>query len=170
MAPIRISNLSILELDRHLVRSEPRGGAMHIVLAGEEVKNHEPLEYPLHSESVGLIEEYIQRFRPLLAPAGCAALFPGRSGHPKVANGFAKQISNTIRHHTGMRINPHLFRHIAAKIYLDANPGGYEVVRRVLGQRSISTTTNFYTGLETGSAVRHFENTILQLRNKSNGQ
>jgi integrase len=67
-----------------------------------------------------------------------------------------------------MRINPHLFRHIAAKLYLDTNPGGYEVVRRVLGQRSINTTTRFYTGLETASAVRHFDRTILGLRREPN--
>jgi integrase len=167
MAPIRIANLSILELDRHLVRRRPRD-PMHIVLEGEEVKNHEPLDYPLPPETVELIELYLRRFRPLLAPAGSTALFPGRSGGPKGANGFAQQISSTIHCHTGMRINPHLFRHIAAKVYLDANPGGYEVVRRVLGHRSISTTTRFYTGLETGSAVRHFDATILRLRKEPN--
>ena len=79
-------------------------------------------------------------------------------------SGFAEQISDTIHRYTGMHINPHLFRHIAAKLYLDGNPGGYEVVRRVLGQRSINTTLRFYTGLETASAVRHFDATILRLR------
>jgi hypothetical protein len=69
-----------------------------------------------------------------------------------------------------MRINVHLFRHVAAKLYLDANPGGYEVVRRVLGQRSLNTTINFYTGLETAAAVRHFDGTILKLRRDPNPQ
>ena len=41
-------------------------------------------------------------------------------------------------------MNPHLFRHVMAKIYLDANPGEYEVVRRVLAHRSIDTTTRYY--------------------------
>ena len=68
-----------------------------------------------------------------------------------------------------MRVHPHLFRHIAAKLYLDANPGSYEVMRRVLGHRSIETTTAFYTGLETAAAVRHFDATILKLR-KSGGR
>ena len=51
-----------------------------------------------------------------------------------------------------------------AKIYLDRNPGGHEVIRRVLGHRSINTTTSFYTGFETAAAVRHFDAVILQLR------
>jgi integrase len=65
-------------------------------------------------------------------------------------------------------VHPHLFRHISAKLYLDAKPGAYEVVRRVLGHRSIDTTTAFYTGLETSAAVRHFDQTILDLRKVSN--
>jgi hypothetical protein len=52
--------------------------------------------------------------------------------------------------------------HIGAELFLDANPGAYEVVRRVLAHRSIDTTTGFYTGLETPAAVRHFDKTILE--------
>jgi hypothetical protein len=36
----------------------------------------------------------------------------------------------------------------------------------VLGHRSIDTTTSYYTGLETAAAVRHFDNTILKLRDR----
>jgi integrase len=165
MAPMRVSNLVNLDLDQNLTRTTP-GGAMHIVIEPCAVKNSEPLDYPLPPQSVELIEHYLQEFRPRLAPADSTALFPGRSGGPKGGNVFARQISDTIRSYTGMRINAHLFRHIAAKLYLDSNPGGYEVVRRVLGQRSINTTIRFYTGLETASAVRHFDATILKLRKK----
>lgn len=167
MAPMRIGNLVKLDLDRNFVRPG-RGGAMHIVIEPEEVKNSEPLDYPLPPQTVELIERYLREFRPRLAPAGSTALFPGRGGGPKVVGGLAEQISDTIHSYTGMRINPHLFRHVAAKLYLDSNPGGYEVVRRVLGQRSINTTVRFYTGLETASAVRHFDATILRLRKEPN--
>jgi integrase len=163
MAPMRVSNLVQIDLDRNLTRIGP-GGAMHIVIEPEAVKNSEPLDYPLPPQSIELIQRYLEEFRPRLAPVSSTALFPGRSGGPKNANGFAQQISDTIRAYTGMRINPHLFRHIAAKLYLDSNPGGYEVVRRVLTHRSINTTARFYTGLETASAVRHFDETILKLR------
>ena len=74
------------------------------------------------------------------------------------------QITEAVFTHTGIRVHPHLFRHIAAKLYLDANPGAYEVVRRVLGHRSIGTTTGFYSGVETAAALRHFDATILKLR------
>ena len=63
-----------------------------------------------------------------------------------------------------MPMHPHLFRHAMAKLFLDANPGAYEVVRRTLGHRSIDTTTTYYTGLETSAAVRHFDQTLLRIR------
>lgn len=55
-------------------------------------------------------------------------------------------------------------RHIGAKLYLDENPGAYEVVRRILGHKSLSTTVNNYTGLEIEAAVKHFDAVILGIR------
>jgi integrase len=166
MAPVRMSNLVKLDIERNLVRPG-RSRALHIVIAAEEVKNREPLEYPLPPESVELLERYIGEFRPNLTSRENSALFPGVAGGPKNQAFFGEQISRTVRAHTGLRVHPHLFRHIAAKLFLDANPGAYEVVRRVLAHRSIDTTTGFYTGLETPAAVRHFDKTILDLRKVS---
>jgi site-specific recombinase XerD len=166
MAPIRIDNLVSLDIERHLVRPG-QSGVLHIVIDGEEVKNEEPLEHPLPSESTALIDCYIQKFRPHLAPTNNTSLFPGINGGPKNKSLFGEQISRTTRAHTGLRVHPHLFRHITAKLHLDAHPGEYETVRRVHGHRSIRTTTNFYCGQETKAAVRHFDQTILNLRRKA---
>jgi integrase len=164
MAPIRVGNLSTLDIERHLIRPSRAANTLHIVIEGNEVKNSEPLEYPLPPGSVELIQRYLARFRPALAPAGSTALFPGGSNGSKHSNTLREQIGEAVFTHTGVRVHPHLFRHIAAKFYLDANPGSYEVMSRVLGHRSIETTTAFYTGLETAAAVRHFDATILKLR------
>ena len=94
------------------------------------------------------------------------ALFPGKGGGAKAINTLRKQISDTVHFYTGLKINPHLFRHVMSKLFLDKNPGQHEVVRRVLGHKSIDTTISYYTGLETAAAVRHFDGTILKLRNK----
>jgi integrase len=163
MAPIRMGNLVKLDIEQDLIRPG-RGRALHIVIRGEKVKNREPLEHPLPLDSINIVERYIREFRPYLTSAGNTALFPGIGAGPKNQDFFGTQISRTIRAHTGLRIHPHLFRHITAKLFLDANPGNYEVVRRTLGHRSIDTTNAFYTGLETAAAVRHFDETILRLR------
>jgi integrase len=170
VAPIRLGNLCALDLEQNLVRPRRRGKELHIVFPAEDVKNREPLEYPLPPPSVELIERYLKEFRPQLASPSCSALFPGRRGGPKKPVTLGVQITQCIRCHTGLVMNPHLFRHAMAKIYLDANPGEYEVVRRVLGHRSIDTTTAFYTGLETAAAVRHFDATILKLRQNMSGR
>lgn len=170
MAPIRLGNLCGLDLEQNLVRPRRRSKELHIILPAEQVKNREALEYPLPLPSVELIERFVKEFRPRLASPNCTALFPGRSGSAKKPVTLGPQISQTIRSCTGLMMNPHSFRHVTAKIYLDANPGGYEVVRRVLGHRSIDTTTAFYTGLETAAAVRHFDRTLLAIREKGRRQ
>jgi integrase len=166
MAPLRMRNLVQLDIEQNLVRSG-RSGALHVVVSSEEVKNREPLEHPLPTESVKLIDTYLQVFRPRLILKGDTALFPGIGGGHKNQAFFGEQISRTIRDQTGLVVHPHLFRHLAAKLYLDANPGDYETVRRVLSHKSIETTIRFYTGLETPAAVRHFDKTILNLRRES---
>ncbi len=55
-------------------------------------------------------------------------------------------------------------RHLGAKLFLDQEPGLYEVVRRVLGHRSIDTTTASYTGFETKAAALYFDEVIERLR------
>src|SRR5437868_2068020 len=56
MAPVRMSNLTTLDIEKNLVRPG-QGKALHIVIGAEEVKNREPLEYPLPPESVDLLEQ-----------------------------------------------------------------------------------------------------------------
>jgi integrase len=161
-APIRLNNLANLDIERNLVRSGG-GKALHVVIPGEEVKNREPIEHPSPPISVELIIRYLRDFRPYLANAGNTALFPGKFSSAKRQHVLAAQISRAIFVHPGLKVNPHLFRHIVAKLYLDRNPGAYEVVRRVLGHRSINTTIAFYTGMETAAAARHFDQTILAI-------
>ena len=83
---------------------------------------------------------------------------------PRPRELFGDQVSRHVFKATGLVVNLHLFRHIAAKFYLDQNPGGYEVCRRILGHQSMETTTKFYAGMETASASRHFDEEILKLR------
>jgi integrase len=74
------------------------------------------------------------------------------------------QISKFLRRECGLQVNPHLFRHIAAKLYLDAHPGAYGVLRLVHGHTSVETTTRTYCGAETAAAMRHFDDHVLRLR------
>ena len=165
MSPIRAENLVNLNTERHIQRSRsgPRG-VVHLVIPGDEVKNGEPLEFTLPPETVRLLDLYLQDFQPRLTKGPCPWLFPGAYDKPKARELFGDQVSKHVFAATGLKVNLHLFRHLAAKLYLDQNPGGYEVCRRILGHRSMDTTTRFYAGMETAAASRHFDDEILKLR------
>jgi integrase len=159
--PIRMKNLAAIEIDRHLVRA---GKKLFLTIPAAEVKNKAAdLDFELPEPAAELINWYIRDVRTAEIDNPC--LFPGRGNAHKSKSMFGTQITQTVRRYTGLSVNPHLFRHVGAKLYLDHNPGGYEVMRRVLGHTDMGTTTNFYAGLETRNAARHFDEQILKLRN-----
>jgi len=63
-----------------------------------------------------------------------------------------------------VRLTPHQFRHVAAKIYLDQNPGGFEVVRQLLGHKNMRTTINFYAGINTKRAGRAHSKLLMEIK------
>jgi integrase len=91
-------------------------------------------------------------------------LFPGRGGRAKSPGTLGVQIKKTITKHTGLVVNAHLMRHIAAKIYLERHPGSIEVVRQVLVHESSETTIRHYAGFENKAALRHYDEVILEHR------
>jgi integrase len=165
VAPIRLGNLVELDRNRHFTWARSDGKrVLHLVIPAEEVKNDIDLEFPLPDEVVDLLEFYMRTYQPDLVEKSSSSLFPGKGGRPKRPESLWRQISSTIKRETGLEMNPHLFRHLVVMLFLEANPGEYEVARRVLGHKSITTTIEFYAGLETAAAVRHFDKTILRLR------
>ena len=160
-APIRLKNLTELDVNKNLIA---RGKRLYLVIPEFEVKNNEPIDFELPAETRDLLAWYVREYRPLLISEPTDALFPGPRGGAKSSDTLARQIPQTVFRFTGLRINVHLFRHAAGKLFLDARPGQYEVMRRVLGHRSITTTTSLYAGAETRSAGSHFAAVIAERR------
>jgi integrase len=158
-APIRIKNLAQIDIRKHLIS---RGDRLYLVFDGSDVKNSEPIDFELPDNVVEMLAWYIREHRPILIKEPSNALFPGQKHAAKTKGLLGEQISKTVFRYTGMKFNPHLFRHAGGKLFLDIRPGEYEVVRRVLGHRSLATTTSIYTGAETRSACQHFVSTITQ--------
>ncbi len=169
MCPIRISNLAALDLKRHIRRQHSgRYTTTHIYIPANETKNSVEIHFELPRDAARMLDEYIDEFRPDLPGAAASSiLFPGRSGNFRAPKQFWSMISKAGRRYLGVDINPHLFRHLAAKLYLDEHPGGYEVVRRTLGHTSMDTTARSYAGQETGRSIRHYDRTILKLRDEA---
>jgi integrase len=56
-------------------------------------------------------------------------------------------------------LTPHQYRHAAAAIIIKTTQD-YELARRVLGHKSLQTTTKFYLGLESAHATERFGDII----------
>jgi integrase len=155
VAPIRAANLASIRLDENLIRPGGPGTNFILTFPHYDVKNRVDLTFELDEYVTGLIDEYVQDYRPALMRGSNADwLFPDSKGGPKKSHLFGVQITERIARITGVRMTIHQFRHAAAAIYLKYHPGDYETVRRFLGHRNIRTTVNFYCGLETIHATR----------------
>ena len=73
-----------------------------------------------------------------------------------LAGQLSARLKQRVGKATGLIVNAHLFRHSAVMNWLDANPGGYEVARRLMGHSDISHTINLYSGMEVKFATRAF--------------
>ena len=76
-------------------------------------------------------------------------------------------IEKAVYKHVGIRLTPHQFRHFAAKVILDANPGAHELVRQLLVHKNMKTTTNYYAGINTLRAGRAHADLIMKLKNQT---
>jgi integrase len=161
---MRLKNLAGLELDRHLRRSgNGRHARWFVVIPGVEVKNGEALELPLPERTVLLLEAYRARVLPVLAEQPEALwLFPGQHGAKREVT-LGPQIGKLLRRELGCQLSPHQFRHLCGYLYLQRHPHGHEVVRAMLGHRSIATTLRFYAGLEGIAAARHYDAMLQEL-------
>jgi integrase len=155
VAPVRAKNLAAIDLTKHLHRISDTN--CYLVFPDHEVKNRINLEYPLPLGTIQLLDLYLTVYRPLLLQKETHALFISRTARQKTETELGAQIPRFIKEHLGIHLNLHLFRHLAAFIYLKRHPGDYETVRRLLGHKSIRTTTLFYTGLEHRDAFTRFD-------------
>lgn len=164
-APMRIENLNHLRIDQHLVwQGGQQGGRLRLVIPAAEVKNSQALEFLLTEATSARVARYIADWRCLFLPKSNPYLFPGREGKAKDQAALRKQIEKTLWEKAAIRLTPHQFRHAAAKLLLDARPGFYEVVRKLLGHKSMVTTYSHYAGAETQAAVELYADVITDHR------
>jgi len=157
-APMRLGNLMTLRLNEHLIRSDPKSGRMSaIVIDAEDTKNTLSLTYPLSQATSAILERWITEFRPLLTTPNNPYLFGGEGIEPMTRAGMRDSVKAITLECLGVAINPHLFRHIAAAIFLEACPGGFEDLRRLLGHKTLQTTTRAYIRIENDASVTKFD-------------
>ncbi len=154
--PLRKSNLTALRLGVHVFMPKGSGEEGRLRLPSSMVKNAQEIDRPIPADLAALLLTYINEILPLLrSNDNSNALFPGQDDNSTAASTrFGTLLSDRIEEHLQIEMNPHLFRHFAAIAYLEDNPGEYEVVRLLLGNRDLQIIKDYYTGLEKDAAVR----------------
>ena len=163
-APLRVTNLASLHLERHL-RWIRNGRNEHLVISipAHEVKNGKPLAYELGPGSAALVRHYLIHGRPDLLREPSDYLFPAQDGGHREPSGLSNLIKKTIRERTGLIVNAHLFRSIAGKVHSRIVPGDFATLSHVLND-TLRTTMKFYAQFEQKNALRHYQNSVDTLR------
>jgi integrase len=160
VAPIRLGNLARIRLEENLIRPAGPLSPYWLVFPNYDVKNRVKLEFTLKERLTKLIEEYVHEHRPvLLRGSNSPWLFPGEDGRHKTLGTLGDQITDAVWDRVGIRVTPHQYRHAAAAIIIKTTQD-YELARRVLGHKNLSTTIRFYLGLDSIHATERFGDII----------
>jgi integrase len=162
VAPVRLANLTAIRLGPNLTKPDGPNSNYWLHFAPEDTKNTVRLQFVFKEYLTRLIDEYVQDFWPtLLRGRKEDYLFPGLREGAKGKISFSVQITKHIYKATGLKMTVHQFRHAAGAIILKNRPGEFELVRQILGHRSITTTMRCYVGLETIQASEIFTNMVV---------
>ncbi|WP_183073536.1 site-specific integrase [Roseinatronobacter ekhonensis] len=159
--PLRIKNIAEINLEQHL--QHMGDGRVFLLIEEEDAKTRQPMQFELPKDLVHMLKKHLATRSPHMCAKGSVWLFPRRDGEgPITGNALSARLKALIRKEVGILMNAHLFRHLAALMWLDANPGCYEVARRILGHSSTSHTINLYSGLEAQGATQAFAALLAQ--------
>jgi integrase len=159
--PIRLENLSALEFETHLFVRAGAKAISTLELPSSEVKNETEVAFDIPPHIARMLLEYRDSIAPKIIGHRPSRLFVNVDGSPKSASTVAYLIQSYSRRRAGIVLSPHQFRHLNAKIMLDAHPGAFEDVRQLLGQKSIRTT-QIYAGIDRRRAGLHQQKLIEQ--------
>jgi integrase len=164
--PYRVKNLARINLELNLHR--PGDGSAYLVFESDVVKNYRPVEFQLPKEVIELIDAHLRQRVPTLCPAGTPWLFPKRDGSGHIGRSeLSSRIAKRIHKETRLKVNSHLFRHLAAMLYLEARPGAYEAAGRLLGHSNTSRTIRVYSGMETRTATQVYSELVLAKKRRT---
>ncbi len=164
-APIRGANLASIRLGYELDLPAETGAEAWLRFSFDQVKNRIALEFPLPPDVAALIRAYVREVMPEFNRSGfTSAVFPGLKHETKGVSHLGGQIASRITEAVGIRLNQHLFRHLLAYIYLARNPGKYDVIKHLLGHKSVETTKKYYCGAEGETAIRDVSKEIAGMK------
>jgi len=160
--PLRPQNLTALAFGTHLFMQEHAGAISTLELSAAEMKNRQELAFDIPPDVARMLIEYRDRIAPKIIGHRPTRLFVTVKGMPKHQKTISYLIASYLKRRAGIMLTPHVFRHLSARVVLDAEPGAYETVRQHLGHKNTKTTTGFYAGISSRRAARHHHRLLQQ--------
>ena len=160
--PVRLENLTGLSFGTHLFVHEGGGAISSLELSADETKNGLEVAFDIPPGVAKMLVEYRDRIAPKIIGHRPTRLFVTVKGTPKCQATVSYLVCSYLKRRAGIILTAHVFRHLSAKVVLDAEPGAYEIVRQQLGHRNTKTTTGFYAGINSRRAARHHHRLVQQ--------
>jgi integrase len=164
--PLRMKNLASLNFRDHLHWPNGRGKPAMLIIEGIETKNGSPIEFEIPTQLADRLWTFRNEITPAVTGKRPDVLFVTTTGKPRTQGAVTVAIEKAVHKNIGVRLTPHQFRHFAAKVILDANPGAHELVRQLLVHKNLKTTTNYYAGIDTLRAGRAHAELVMRLKSE----
>lgn len=162
VCPVRLGNLSSIEIDKHLRRT--RTGYLLRFEAGETKTAH-PFAAPLPEELTPLLEHYLTVVRPvLLQGRESPRLWVTRYGVPMRDKAVYAAVTRETERALGQAINPHLFRDCAATFVAHEDPEHIGIAAPILGHVDPRVTERHYIQANQIAAGRRIRQSVTALR------
>lgn len=158
-----------------------RDGLATIVIPSGQVKCREEkdadIPIPLGAAQSQLLRTYIDKIR-------CKALAPGDEQNPHLfpsqdRGGTAPgrpygdilgRLCREVHDRVGVRIHPHLYRHLLGWIWLREDPNRLPEVQKLLGHKNLETTLNFYVALDESLALSRWQEHLNERQTRHQGR
>lgn len=155
-----------------------QGDLATLVVPSVEVKgrgaNDPDLAIPLGPGQSRFLRRYLEDLRPKALREGDGRnpyLFPSpggprwRSGQPY--RSILRCLCREVHRRVGVRIHPHLYRHLVGWLWLREEPGRLQDVSKILGHASIATTAQYYAEVDEEMALTHWQEHLNDRRERA---
>ena len=160
--PIRLENLTVIALGRHLV---PDGDHWLCQFQAAEMKDNQPLAFSFPDRLIPYLETYLNLYRPrILSGKDFPNLWISTRSTPMSEQAIYWNTCRMTEELFGQRVNPHLFRDCAASALATDDPEHILAIARILGHSSIETTTRHYNQSQMTAAGEILHEVLASLR------
>ena len=126
-------------------RANPHEKIWQFFFRPGETKNGNPVHGVVPIQLVPLLEEHLERFRPVLINGvDPQTLYVNGDGRCFSRTMFRTVVRNLTFRYTERAVNPHLFRDIFAVQWLRENRMDYLTLSKILWHRDVKTTIRMY--------------------------